>query len=80
MLEIKRKKGEPFDSFMRRTKRDWQRTGRIIEVKRRKRRTGRPSKNVQRKQAVKRAHLLSKLNYLRKTGRLKEEEGFGAFG
>ena len=64
---------------MRRTKRLWQQSGKLIEVKKRQRRMPKPSRNVRRKHSIKRAHMLSKLNYLRKIGRLPEEDDqFGA--
>ena len=81
MSEVKRKRGESFEGFMRRVKRQWQRSGKILQVKKIQFYNPPHSKNVQRKHAVKRAKMISKITYLRKIGRLpleEEEERFGA--
>jgi ribosomal protein S21 len=72
--DIKRKKGESFEAFIRRVKRQWLKSGKLIQAKKIKFRTGKTSKNVQRKQAVGRAKKISKTNYLRKIGKLPPEE------
>jgi ribosomal protein S21 len=72
--EIKRKKGESFEGFMRRVKRTWQRSGKILQVKKIQFHIPPQSKNVKRKHAVKRAKMESKTAYLRKIGRLPPEE------
>lgn len=74
MSEIKRKKSESFEGFMRRVKRTWQRSGKILQVKKIQFYNPPQSKNVQRKHAVKRAKMVSKTAYLRKIGRLPPEE------
>lgn len=77
MSEIKRKKSEPFEGFLRRSKRAWQQSGRIIQAKKIKYFQPHKSKNVRRKQAVAYSQRISKETYLRKVGRLpKEEEPF----
>jgi ribosomal protein S21 len=65
---------------MRRVKRQWQRSGKILQVRKIQFYTPTQSKNVQRKHAIKRAKMVSKMNYLRKTGRLPPEEEEGRFG
>lgn len=74
MSEVKRKKGESFDAFMRRLKKRWQQSGRILQAKKVQFYTKPKSKNVQRKQTVAWKRNLSKLEYLRKIGRLRDEE------
>lgn len=74
MSDIKRKKGESFEGFMRRVKRTWQRSGKILQVKKIKFFTPPQSKNVKRKHAVKWAKIISKTKYLRKIGKLPPEE------
>ena len=80
MSDIKRKKGESFEAFMRRAKRQWQLSGKILQVKKIQFFNPHQSKNVQRKHAIKRAKMISKTNYLRKIGRLpsEEEDRFGS--
>lgn len=73
MSEVKRKKGESFESFMRRVKRQWQQSGKILQVKKIQFFTPEKSKNVQRKSAIARARKTAKLNYLRKVGKLPPE-------
>lgn len=74
MSEVKRKKGESFDAFMRRLKKRWQQSGRILQAKKVQFYTKPKSKNVQRKQTVAWKRNLAKLAYLRKIGRLRDEE------
>jgi ribosomal protein S21 len=77
--EIKRKKGESFEGFMRRVKRQWQQSGKLLQVKKIQFYAPTQSKNVKRKHAIKRAKMISKVTYLRKVGRLpmEEEDRFG---
>lgn len=74
MSEVKRKKGESFDAFMRRVKKRWQQSGRILQAKKVQFYSKPKSKNVQRKQTVAWKRNLAKLEYLRKIGRLRDEE------
>ena len=59
---------------MRRVKRRWQQSGKILQTKKVQYFVPKKSKNVGRKSAVRKAHLISKTNYLRKIGKLVEEE------
>jgi ribosomal protein S21 len=72
--ELKRKRGESFEGFIRRVKRQWQRSGKILQAKKVKFYSPKKSKNVQRKQTVGRTKKISKMNYLRKIGKLPPEE------
>ena len=74
MSEVKRKKGESFEGFMRRVKQGWLKSGRIRQAKKVQFRTKTASKNVKRKNAVKRSQITGKQTYLRKIGRLPPEE------
>lgn len=74
MSDIKRKKGESFDAFLRRVRRRWKRSGRTLEAKKRTFFKPKKSKNVQKDTAVRKAQKISKTNYLRKIGKLPEEE------
>lgn len=71
---MKRKKNESFEGFMRRVKRQWQRSGKLLQAKKIKFRVDKKSKNVQRKQTVGRNKMIAKTNYLRKIGKLPPEE------
>jgi ribosomal protein S21 len=72
--ELKRKKNETFEAFMRRVKQQWQRSGKIFQARKIQYFDPKKSKNVQRKQAVKYAHKVEKTNFLRKTGKLPAEK------
>ena len=74
MSEIKRKRSESFDAFMRRVKRRWLQSGKLLEARKVQFFIPHKSKNVQKISAVKRVHEISKTNYLRKIGKLPEEE------
>ncbi|HAT03755.1 MAG TPA: hypothetical protein DCS29_03215 [Candidatus Magasanikbacteria bacterium] len=72
--EIKRKKNESFEGFMRRVKQTWLRSGKILQARKIQYFVPAKSKNTQRKQAVAHAKLVSRTDYLRKTGKLPPEE------
>lgn len=72
--EVKRKKNESFEAFFRRVKLQWQRSGRPLQAKKIQYFEPKKSKNEQRKQAVDYAKKISKLNYLRKVGRLPADQ------
>lgn len=74
MSELKRKRGESFEGFVRRVKRQWQRSGKLIQAKKIQYYTPKKSKNLQNKSAVKRVRVASKEAYLRKIGKLPLEE------
>lgn len=74
MSELKRRKGESFEGFIRRVKRQWQRSGKLIQAKKIQFFLPKKSKNIQRKHTVEKIKLISKENYLRKIGKLPPEE------
>jgi len=70
MSEVKRKKGESFEAFMRRTKQSWRNSGSILQARKIQFYIPTKSKNVQKKHTLKIAKKVSKFNYLKKTGKL----------
>lgn len=74
MSEIKRRKTESFESFMRRVKKRWQQSGKILQVKKIQFFAGSKSKSVRKKSALHRLAVAQKMNYLKKIGRLPEEK------
>lgn len=74
MSEVKRKRNESFEAFIRRVKQQWQRSGRILEVRKGQHFASNPSKNRRRTSAVVRLKTQARLTYLKKTGRLSEKE------
>ena len=73
MSGIKRKKNESFEAYMRRVKKIWQQSGKVLQVKKTQYYVGQKSKNVRRKSALHRLGVAEKMNYLKKIGRLPEE-------
>lgn len=73
MAEIKRKKNESFEAFMRRVKKRWQQSGKILQVKKIRYYTGTQSKTRRKKSALHRIEKSEKIEYLKKIGRLPEE-------
>jgi len=71
--EIKRKKGEPFEVFLRRVKQEWQRSGKLLQAKKVQFFDPPKSKNIRRQQAISRSKIIAKTEYLKKIGRLSEE-------
>lgn len=74
MSELKRKKGESFEGFMRRVKQEWLRSGMLYQARKVQFFVPAKSKNVRRESAVMRVKKTSKLNYLRKIGKLAEKD------
>ncbi len=74
MSELKRKKNESFEGFMRRVKQQWQRSGKLLEARKKQYFVPKKSDNVKRTQAVTYAKKQAKTEYLRKTGKLPQEE------
>lgn len=76
--DIKRKKGESFEGFMRRVKQQWQRSGKLLEARKGQYFEKKANKGSKRKQALAKLKTSTKLAYLKKTGKLsaKEEKYF----
>lgn len=75
MAEIKRRKTESFEAFMRRVKKRWQQSGKILQVKKVQFFTASPSKTRRKKSALHRIAMGEKIAYLKKIGRMPEETG-----
>ena len=74
MTEFKRKKGESFESFLRRFNKGL-RNSKTLNVARKKRTlVPKKSRREQKQYALKSLELRKKKNYLRKIGKLSEEE------
>ncbi len=74
MPEItKRKKGESFEMFMRRAKDQWKKSGKVLQAKKIQYYAPLKSKNMRRKSALHKLGVAGKIEYLKKTGRLPEE-------
>jgi len=75
--EIKRRKNESFEAFMRRVKKRWLQSGKILQVKKIRYHERDKSKNMRKKSALHRLQVSAKMEYLKKIGRLPEEKKFG---
>ena len=73
MSEIKRRKNESFEAFMRRVKKRWQQSGKILQVKKIKFFERQPNKHARKRSALHRIAVSEKMEYLKKIGRLPEE-------
>ncbi|MDO8499293.1 MAG: hypothetical protein Q7S66_01385 [bacterium] len=73
MSEIKRKKNESFEAFIRRVKKRWQQSGKILQVKKIKYHKRKQNKNMRKKSALHRLAVSAEMTYLKKIGRLPEE-------
>lgn len=75
MSEIKRKKNESFEGFMRRVKKRWQQSGKILQVKKIRFFDRKPNKTLRKKSALHRRTMSLKMEYLKRIGRLPELPG-----
>jgi ribosomal protein S21 len=73
MVDFKRKKGESFESFLRRFNKTLIKSGKLMEVRSRKFRPEKMNRNKIKKRALISKEYREKREYLRKTGKLKEE-------
>lgn len=73
MSEIKRKKNESFEAFIRRVKKRWQQSGKVLQVKKIQFHDRDKSRTMRRKSALHRLRVTAKMEYLKKIGRLPEE-------
>lgn len=73
MQEIKRRRGESFEAFVRRFNKRIQQSGTILQFKKVRYHAKPLSKNLQRKSALVRKARSEERAFLEKTGRLKEE-------
>jgi len=74
MQEVKRKKGETFESFVRRFNKRLMQSGVILEFKKKRYLEKSANKNLQRKNAILRKQYKEKMEFLRKSGKLPEDK------
>lgn len=74
MAEVKRKRGESFEAFLRRFNRLIQASGRLIQAKKIRFHEGPKSKRELRASALHRTRVRAEREYLLKTGQITEEE------
>lgn len=72
MSEIKRKKNESFEAYMRRVKKRWQQSGKILQVKKIRFFDRKQNKTARKRSAIHRIETTAKMEYLEKIGRLPE--------
>ena len=73
MAEVKRKKGETFESLMRRFHKKLQQSGRLLQSRKIRFYERPKSKTKIRREALRRISIRQKREYLKKIGKLKEE-------
>ena len=73
MAEVKRKKGETFESFLRRFHKKLQQSGRLIQSRKIRFHERSKSKTKVREDALRRKDIQAKREYLKKIGKLKDE-------
>lgn len=73
MVEFKRKKGESFESFLRRFNKRLQQSGKLYQVRQLQYKHPKKSRTEQKKSALIGKKYREKKEYLRKIGKLKDE-------
>lgn len=74
MLEVKRKKGETFESLLRRFQGRIKESGKMLQAKKIRFYSSAKNKNLRRKSALEKLRRTQLRDYLKKIGRLKEEK------
>lgn len=74
MPKVKSKKGETFESLLRRFNRKIMLSGKILQAKKVRFRKDEKNKRAERDSALRRNKINEKQDYLLKTGKLKEED------
>lgn len=74
LVEVKRKKGESFESLLRRFSRRVQQSGKILQAKKIRFHAGPKSKLELRRSALHRIRTREKLEYMLRSGKMKEED------
>ncbi|MBD3281828.1 30S ribosomal protein S21 [Candidatus Uhrbacteria bacterium] len=72
MVEVKRKKGETFESLLRRFQRRQQQSGVMLEIRKKRFHKSAKNKNQVRESALRRENKKAEYDYLYKTGQLKD--------
>ncbi len=73
MVEFKRKKGESFESFLRRFNKSLLKSRKLNEVRQRKYLTAKKNKAQQKEKALISKRIREKMEYLKKIGKIKED-------
>lgn len=73
MVDVKRKKGESFESLLRRYSRRMQQSGRALEARKFRFHASKPTKNKLKVSALRREEIRKKRDYLMRIGQLVEE-------
>lgn len=73
MVQFKRKKGESFESFLRRFNKRLQQSGKLMEARKRRYHRDELNETKKKESALVSLKLKHTKEYLRKTGKLKEE-------
>ena len=73
MAEAKRKKGETFESLLRRFNKKMMQSGKILQAKKIRFLEKDPNKNLSKKLALRRHNIKAKKDYLKKIGKLSDE-------
>jgi ribosomal protein S21 len=74
VADVKRKKGESFESLLRRFSRKVQQSGKLIQARKIRYHASGKSKNAQHDAALRREYLRAKKEFLIKTGQKTEED------
>ncbi|MFH1564385.1 MAG: 30S ribosomal protein S21 [bacterium] len=74
MSDVKRKAGETFESLLRRFSKKLQESGRILQAKKIRFYQKESNKNKKRKDALRRNEIKNDREYLKKIGKLPEED------
>lgn len=77
MVKVDRKKGESFEGLLRRFGRRLQQSGRMLEARKLRFYSAKPSKNKQKESALRRIRVSEKREYLIKVGQLVEDRRRG---
>lgn len=73
MVELKRKRGESFEGFLRRFNKRIMQSGVVFEARKIRFRQTEKSKNLRKSSALRRLRTKEKREYLQKIGKLKED-------
>ena len=73
-VELKRKKGETFESFVRRFNKRLMQSGTLLQFKKKVYNRGKKSRNLVKAETLARKQFREKKEYLKKIGRLPEED------
>ncbi len=74
MSEIKRKKNESFEAFLRRVKKRWQQSGKILQAKKIQFFAKNLNKTTRKRKALHCIEVTQKIEYLKKTGQMPDDK------